>query len=195
MQYHYFYKITNIETGSYYYGVHNTDNLNDGYMGSGKVLRLAYKKYGIDKFTKEIVRFFDTMDEAFEYEHEIVNEETLKDPKCYNVQIGGKFFCTPGMVSVKDNDGNRFWVSKEEYLYRDDVNAIWKGKHHREESKQRTRETMTPKGSTNNRVWVNKDGKVKYLLKQYLQQYLSNGWKLGRTGYKPRKNKQGTLID
>lgn len=195
MQYHYFYKITNTENGNYYYGVHNTDNLDDGYMGSGKVLRLAYKKYGIDNFTKEIIRFFDTMDEAFEYEHEIVNEETVKDPKCYNVQIGGKFFCTPGMVSVKDNDGNRFWVSKKEYLYRDDVSAIWKGKHHKEESKQRTRETMTPKDSTNNRVWVNKDGKVKYLLKQYLQQYLCNGWKLGRTGYKPRKNKQGTLID
>lgn len=195
MEYHYFYKITNVDNGNYYYGVHNTDNLNDGYMGSGKVLRQAYKKHGIDKFRKEIIKFFDTMDEAFEYEHEIVNEETLKDPKCYNVQIGGKFFCTPGMVSVKDNNGNKFWVSKEEYLYRDDVSAIWKGKHHKEESKQKTRETMTPQNSTNKRVWVNKEGKVKYLLKKYLNEYLSNGWKLGRTGYKPRKNKQGTLID
>jgi hypothetical protein len=53
---------------------------------------------------------------------------------------------------------------------------------------------MTPKNSTNDRVWVNKDGKVKYLRKIYLSQYQSNGWKLGRTGYKPRKNKQGTRI-
>lgn len=195
MKYHYFYKITNNLTGKFYYGVHNTDNLNDGYMGSGHVLRLAYKKYGIENFTKEIVKYFDTMDEAFEYEHEIVNESMIKDPMCYNVQIGGKFFCTSGKVVVKDAEGNNFWVSKEELLYRKDINALWKGKHHKEESKQKTREKMTPEKSNNDRIWVNKDGKVKYLLKKYLETYIQDGWKLGRTGYKPRKNKQGSLID
>ena len=79
MDYHYFYKITNTINGNFYYGVHNTTNLNDGYMGSGKLLKMAYKKYGIENFKKEIVKFFDTMDEAFSYEHEIVNEELIKD--------------------------------------------------------------------------------------------------------------------
>ena len=46
-KYHYFYKITNVINNHYYYGIHSTDDLNDGYMGSGTRLHYAYKKYGI----------------------------------------------------------------------------------------------------------------------------------------------------
>lgn len=194
--YHYFYKITNKIDGKFYYGVHNTDNLEDGYSGSGKILKLAYKKYGIENFEKVIEKFFDSEDEAFNYEREIVNEEMIKDPNCYNAQIGGKYFNTIGMVAVKDSEGNKFWVSKTEDIYvNGEVSVIWKGRHHKPESRDRTRKKMTPKNSTNDRVWVNKDGKVKYLRKIYLSQYQSNGWALGRVGYKPRKNGQGKKIE
>lgn len=54
---------------------------------------------------------------------------------------------------------------------------------------------MTPKNSKNDRVWVNRDGKVKYLRKELLDEYIQNGWELGRSGYKPRKGKQGSLIN
>ena len=192
--YHYFYKITNLINGHFYYGVHNTNNLDDGYMGSGTRLHYAYKKYGIENFNKEILKYFDTMDEAFQYEHQIVNEEMISNPNCYNIQIGGKYFCTENKVPVKDKNGNKFWVSKEEFIFNNNLEAIWKGKHHKEESKQKVRNKMTPKDSTNPRIWVNKDGKVKYLLKKYLDEYLQNGWTLGRVNYKPRKNKQGSLI-
>ena len=192
--YHYFYKITNLINGKFYYGVHNTNNLEDGYMGSGKLILEAYKKYGIENFNKEILKYFDTMDEAFQYEHEIVNEEMINNPDCYNIQIGGHYFCTENKVPVKDINGNKFWVSREEYLFNNDLEAIWKGKHHKEESKQQVRNKMTPKDSSNPRIWVNKDGIVKYLLKKYLDEYLQNGWSLGRVNYKPRKNSQGKVI-
>lgn len=194
--YHYFYKITNKIDGKFYYGVHNTDNLEDGYSGSGKILKLAYKKYGIENFEKVIEKFFDNEEDAFNYEREIVNEEMIKNPNCYNVQIGGKYFNTIGMVAVKDSNGNKFWVSKTEGIYiNGEVSAIWKGKHHSVESREQTREKMTPKNSTNDRVWVNKDGKVKYLRKIFLDEYIDNGWTLGRVGYKPRKNGQGRKIE
>lgn len=54
---------------------------------------------------------------------------------------------------------------------------------------------MIPENSTNPRIWVSKDGKTKYLNKKYLDEYLKNGWQLGRIGYKPRKNMQGKKIE
>ena len=38
-KFHYFYRIENIINNFYYYGIHSIDNLNDGYMGSGRGLK------------------------------------------------------------------------------------------------------------------------------------------------------------
>lgn len=89
-KYNYFYKITNKVNGHFYYGVHSTDNLDDGYMGSGLRLNEAYMKYGIGNFTKEILKFFDSRKEAFQYESEVVNEILVEDRNCYNLTKGGK---------------------------------------------------------------------------------------------------------
>jgi hypothetical protein len=51
-KYNYFYKITNNINNHFYYGIHSTDNINDGYMGSGRRLNRALKKYGIANFNK-----------------------------------------------------------------------------------------------------------------------------------------------
>ena len=89
MKFNYFYKITNNLNGHFYYGVHRTSNLNDNYMGSGKALHQAYKKYGKENFTKEIIKYFDTYDEALKYEAHIVNEDMIKNKMCYNLVVGG----------------------------------------------------------------------------------------------------------
>jgi hypothetical protein len=110
-KYNYFYKITNNLNNHFYYGIHSTDNLDDGYMGSGTRLNYAYKKYGIENFTKEILKFFDTRKECAEYEAEMVTEELIHSRECYNIVGGGDTFATRGTITAKDKEGNFLQVS------------------------------------------------------------------------------------
>lgn len=83
------YKITNLVNGRFYIGAHQTENINDGYMGSGKALHAAYKKYGVEKFRKEIIRCCSSVEEMYEVEKELV-EPFYKNKKSYNIMEGGR---------------------------------------------------------------------------------------------------------
>lgn len=54
------YKTTNLINGKFYIGKHQTKNLNDGYIGSGKLLKRAISKYGLDQFKTEIIEMCPT---------------------------------------------------------------------------------------------------------------------------------------
>ena len=54
-KYHIIYKTTNLINGKIYVGMHSTDNLNDGYLGSGWILKQAIKKYGKENFKGEVL--------------------------------------------------------------------------------------------------------------------------------------------
>lgn len=87
-KFHYIYKITRFD-GKYYIGLHSTNNLDDGYFGSGKRLWRSIKKYGKDAHTKEIIEFLPTREELKSREKEIVNQECISDPLCMNIALGG----------------------------------------------------------------------------------------------------------
>lgn len=117
--YYYFYKITNLNNGMFYYGIHKTNNLNDGYAGSGHILKEAINKEGISSFQKGILKFFDNYDDLLEYEKSIVNKELINNPLCYNSKRGGMggWENAKGFVSVRDNNGKCFRVSKDDIRY------------------------------------------------------------------------------
>lgn len=87
--YNYLYKITNLINHKIYIGCHQTNNLDDGYMGSGICIDRAYIKHGIANFKKEILEFYDTAELMFEAEKKVVTREFVKDDTNYNLAEGG----------------------------------------------------------------------------------------------------------
>ena len=88
--YYLIYKITNTINNKIYIGKHQTENREDGYMGSGKLLNRAIQKYGIDKFKKEILFECNSLEEMNEKETEIVDDEFVARLDTYNVKLGGQ---------------------------------------------------------------------------------------------------------
>jgi len=63
------YMITNKVNGKRYIGCHKTDDVDDGYMGSGKLIRRAIKKYGSENFAKEVLATFKNDSENKKIRH------------------------------------------------------------------------------------------------------------------------------
>jgi group I intron endonuclease len=72
----YIYKTTNLANGKIYVGFHKGE-LNDSYIGSGKILRSAIKKYGKENFKKEVL--------------EIVDEDNWQEREIYWIEKSGSF--------------------------------------------------------------------------------------------------------
>ena len=84
------YQTTNKLNGKFYVGKHKTNNLDDGYLGSGLLLWRAIFKYGPENFEKKILFFLNSEDEMNAKEKEIVNEEFVAREDTYNLKIGGE---------------------------------------------------------------------------------------------------------
>ena len=106
------YKVTNQIDGKFYIGSHKTKDLNDKYMGSGKYLKHAQEKYGIENFKKEILFVFDTPEEMYAKEAEIVNADFLAEENTYNLKIGGF-----GGFDYINSSGLNNNVDKQNYEY------------------------------------------------------------------------------
>lgn len=90
MKYHLIYKTINLLNNKYYIGCHSTNDIDDTYLGSGKALRRAIKKYGRSSFKKEILEFCSSREEMFKKEQQIIIEEIMNDSKSYNCSLGGR---------------------------------------------------------------------------------------------------------
>ena len=91
-----------------YVGVHKTMNINDGYMGSGKVIKDAIQKYGINNFKKDILETFENSESMYAKEKQIVNEQFLSRDDVYNLRRGGH----GGFDYLNSNGLNIQWKDK-----------------------------------------------------------------------------------
>lgn len=88
--YYLIYKTTNQINSKFYIGKRVTKNPNDNYTGSGKAIKRAVKKYGKENFSKKILFYLNDKEEMAKKEAEIVTEDLVNDPQCYNIRLGGK---------------------------------------------------------------------------------------------------------
>ncbi len=84
------YQIINNLNNKIYIGMHLTNNLDDGYMGSGVAITRAIKKYGIENFTKEILHIVNTKEEMITLEEAIVDQDFIDRRDNYNIHLGGQ---------------------------------------------------------------------------------------------------------
>lgn len=206
-KYHYIYKTTNVVNNKFYVGMHSTDNLIDGYIGSGKKLWYSINKYGKENHKVEILEFYDSRKLLKEREKNLVNEDLLKDPMCMNLRFGGD----GGLDGLSDDSIKRIRKGASDFMYK-----MWKdpkfinghkqrtaetlkkrhqrgevrydtftGKQHSEETKKLMSEIRkgTGNGEKNSQFgtcWITKNGVNKKIKKECLQEYLSEDWIKGR---------------
>lgn len=84
-RHHFTYEITNLITGEFYLGVHSTDDIEDGYMGSSVYLSRDINKLGAENFSRSILKTFDTRKEALFNECEIITKRLVECEFCYNL--------------------------------------------------------------------------------------------------------------
>ena len=64
--------------GKIYFGQHSTENLDDNYIGSGKLIKLYLKKHPNDYY-KEIIKFYDSQEELNKAEYDLIHPHLGKE--------------------------------------------------------------------------------------------------------------------
>lgn len=138
---HYCYKIINKLNQHYYIGRRSYAGEmieEDTYFGSGKRLKDAIKKYGIENFEKIILEEFNDLEALIEAEKALITEKEVKDPNCYNIACGGHGGYTfyenriythteerKNKISIANKGRKRPDVSER---FKNGLNQYWKGK-------------------------------------------------------------------
>ena len=205
-KYHYVYKTVNVLSGRYYLGMHSTDDLNDGYLGSGTRLRRAINKHGKDNFKKKILEFCKSRELLKKREEEIINLNEIAKVDCMNLKVGGygglsseehrKNFIKAGHATrvlhrerlkndedyrnklIKMGTANILKAYKDGKTVMVQDNYDWTGKKHSEETKLKMSESNS--GSNNSqfgKCWITNEKESK---KIYRGDVIPEGWRLGR---------------
>lgn len=158
---HYVYEITNNINGKKYIGKRscNCPIENDKYMGSGKALLEAIKKYGIENFSKNILKVCESEKKAYSEEKKFIEEaNAVNDRKYYNIIAGG--------LGISSDYMKERWKDK---YYREShrlkLIKCWQDKSYREKQSLRMKEVS-------NMFWNNEKNRL--YISNKLKEYCSS---------------------
>lgn len=151
--YGYIYKTTNLINNKIYIGQHKSSVFDEHYMGSGKMISDAIKKYGKDNFKCEILEWCESRQDADTKERLYISQNGLPNYDIgYNITKGGQ---------------SRFFTDMK----------------HDKESKQKMSERAKGRphpGTSNGHIWYNNGEQSKCISQDKILQYESDGWVRGR---------------
>jgi hypothetical protein len=87
--YYIIYETKNLINNKIYRGCHKTEKLNDGYLGSGKLLVKSIKKHGKKNFERTILVFCNSFEDMLETEKLYVDYDFVLREDTYNLRVGG----------------------------------------------------------------------------------------------------------
>lgn len=188
------YKTTHIPTDMYYIGKHHQtidDPYSfDGYYGSGTLLKQYLKsKEERKNLKRETLFWFETEEEAFKKEAEIVNEELLKDPKCMNLIVGGGVYGGYNAeVHKKWRDSFNNAVTGTKWMHNKELNISVKAHPGDFEALLRKGFVFGRPQALHEKVsksmkglqWIHRGEESKQIYEYDLQHFLEEGWTLGR---------------
>lgn len=137
-KFHFIYKTTCHITGKFYVGMHSTDDLADGYLGSGKILKRSITKHGRENHSLTILELCGDRLALKTREAEVVNEHLLTDALCMNLKCGGEGGSDSHTAETKQKISqsrkgqiNNKWSDES----REKISAYRTGKEHTAETK------------------------------------------------------------
>jgi group I intron endonuclease len=125
------YQIKNIHNDKIYIGKHITENELDNYMGSGKIVSRAIKKYGAESFSKEILEYCSA-ESLNEREIFWIKNNNSLQPNGYNIALGGE-------------GGDTFTFNPISEKTREKIANSHLGKHHNEKTKEKIAKSLEGK--------------------------------------------------
>ena len=88
--YGYIYKTTNLVNGKIYIGQHKAEKYDKSYYGSGKILKLAIDKYGIENFSNTVLCYCESKKELDKLERQLIKQYNSTNSDIgYNIAKGG----------------------------------------------------------------------------------------------------------